>query len=67
MATARKIAVIRHGIWRDGVEFTWKKAPLTLQIAYLPEDRAGLASSGTQGRLISRKAVEVAQPHQPRE
>lgn len=29
VATARKIAVILHAIWRDGTEFNWTKEPLT--------------------------------------
>jgi transposase len=29
VATARKIAVILHAIWRDGTEFTWTKEPIT--------------------------------------
>ena len=28
VATARKIAVILHAIWRDGTEFTWTKEPV---------------------------------------
>jgi transposase len=29
VATARKLAVILHAIWRDGTEFTWTKEPVT--------------------------------------
>jgi transposase len=29
VATARKIAVILHAIWRDGTEFNWKGEPAT--------------------------------------
>jgi transposase len=29
VATARKIAVILHAIWRDGTEFNWTKEPVT--------------------------------------
>lgn len=29
VATARKIAVILHAIWRDGTEFSWTKEPAT--------------------------------------
>ncbi len=29
VATARKIAVILHAIWRNGTEFNWTKEPAT--------------------------------------
>ena len=29
VATARKIAVILHAIWRNGTEFNWKREPAT--------------------------------------